>query len=102
MARRFEGEFDCVVLEGYGLPETSTVACSNHPHAIRKVGSDHPQRKQHQSARDPRSRLRAPHIKRPTFPQQDSVNAGAARAARTQYAQMHLLLLSSRPISARR
>jgi long-chain acyl-CoA synthetase len=37
--RRFEYEFDCVVLEGYGLPETSGVACSNHPGAIRKVGS---------------------------------------------------------------
>jgi len=37
--RRFEDEFHCVVLEGYGLPETSGVACSNHPGAIRKVGS---------------------------------------------------------------
>jgi long-chain acyl-CoA synthetase len=39
MLRRFENEFDCVVLESYGLPETSGVACSNHPHAIRKPGS---------------------------------------------------------------
>jgi long-chain acyl-CoA synthetase len=39
MLHRFEEEFDCVVLEGYGLPETSGVACSNHPGAIRKVGS---------------------------------------------------------------
>jgi long-chain acyl-CoA synthetase len=37
--RRFEDKFDCMVLEGYGLPETSGVACSNHPYAIRKLGS---------------------------------------------------------------
>ena len=37
--RKFEDEFQCVVLESYGLPETSGVACSNHPNAIRKVGS---------------------------------------------------------------
>ncbi|HXB89997.1 AMP-binding protein [Mycobacterium sp.] len=37
--RKFEDEFHCVVLESYGLPETSGVACSNHPNAIRKVGS---------------------------------------------------------------
>jgi long-chain acyl-CoA synthetase len=39
MLRRFEDEFDCMVLEGYGVPETSGVACSNHPHARRKLGS---------------------------------------------------------------
>jgi long-chain acyl-CoA synthetase len=37
--RRFEGKFDCTVLEGYGLPETSGPACFNHPAALRKVGS---------------------------------------------------------------
>lgn len=36
---RFEEEFDCVVLESYGLPETSGVACSSRPSAIRKAGS---------------------------------------------------------------
>jgi long-chain acyl-CoA synthetase len=36
---RFEDKFHCMILEGYGLPETSGVACSNHPHAIRKFGS---------------------------------------------------------------
>ena len=37
--RRFEHNFDCIVLEGYGLPETSGPACFNHPGALRKVGS---------------------------------------------------------------
>ena len=37
--RRFEDKFDCTVLEGYGLPETSGPACFNHPAAVRKVGS---------------------------------------------------------------
>jgi long-chain acyl-CoA synthetase len=37
--RRFEDTFGCVVLEGYGLSETSPVACFNHPDAVRKVGS---------------------------------------------------------------
>jgi len=35
----FEKAFGCVILEGYGLSETSPTASFNHPHRPRKVGS---------------------------------------------------------------
>jgi len=35
----FEEAFGCIVLEGYGLSETSPVAAFNHPHGVRKAGS---------------------------------------------------------------
>ena len=37
--RGFEQAFECIVLEGYGLSETSPVASSNHPEMERKPGS---------------------------------------------------------------
>jgi long-chain acyl-CoA synthetase len=37
--RNFEQKFGCVILEGYGLSETSPVASFNHPDKVRKPGS---------------------------------------------------------------
>jgi long-chain acyl-CoA synthetase len=37
--RQFEDAFGCIVLEGYGLSETSPVASFNHPNRERKPGS---------------------------------------------------------------
>jgi long-chain acyl-CoA synthetase len=37
--RGFEEAFDCIILEGYGLSETSPVSSSNHPNGERKPGS---------------------------------------------------------------
>ncbi|NES16173.1 MULTISPECIES: long-chain fatty acid--CoA ligase [Micromonospora] len=39
LLRRFEEKFGCVILEGYGLSETSPVASFNHPDRPRKPGS---------------------------------------------------------------
>jgi len=37
--RGFEAKFGCIILEGYGLSETSPVASFNHPNRVRKPGS---------------------------------------------------------------
>jgi long-chain acyl-CoA synthetase len=39
LLREFERELGCVILEGYGLSETSPVACFNQPGRARKPGS---------------------------------------------------------------
>ena len=54
--RRFEDKFNCTVLEGYGLPETSGPACFNHPNALRKIGSARHAHRRRADAGDRRTR----------------------------------------------
>ncbi len=37
--KAFESEFDCIILEGYGLSETAPVASFNHPDSERRPGT---------------------------------------------------------------
>ncbi|WP_328530481.1 long-chain fatty acid--CoA ligase [Nocardioides sp. NBC_00368] len=39
LLHKFEETFGCTILEGYGLSESSPVACFNHPHIERRAGS---------------------------------------------------------------
>jgi long-chain acyl-CoA synthetase len=39
LMKKFEEAFDCKILEGYGLSETSPIASFNHPDKERKAGS---------------------------------------------------------------
>ena len=39
LMKKFEEAFDCMILEGYGLSETSPIASFNHPDKERKPGS---------------------------------------------------------------
>ena len=58
--RAFEEKFGCIILEGYGLSETSPVASFNHPDKVRKAGLDrHPDRGRADAAHRRRLEYRA-------------------------------------------